>query len=60
MHTCGIRINAKLVKEGRFRINAKLVKEEYPLGYSGRGGLSYYLNPPRFLWSRVWILGRGV
>ena len=28
MHTCGIRINAKLVKEGSFRINAKLVKEE--------------------------------
>ena len=28
MYTCGIRINAKLVKEGSFRINAKLVKEE--------------------------------
>ena len=28
MHTCGIRINAKLVKESSFRINAKLVKEE--------------------------------
>ena len=28
MYTCGIRINAKLVKEGIFRINAKLVKEE--------------------------------
>ena len=29
MYTCGIRINAKLVKEGSFRINAKLVKEEF-------------------------------
>ena len=28
IYTCGIRINAKLVKEGSFRINAKLVKEE--------------------------------
>ena len=28
MYTYGIRINAKLVKEGSFRINAKLVKEE--------------------------------
>ena len=28
MYTHGIRINAKLVKEGSFRINAKLVKEE--------------------------------
>ena len=28
MYTCGIRTNAKLVKEGSFRINAKLVKEE--------------------------------
>ena len=28
MYTCGIRINAKLVKEGSFRMNAKLVKEE--------------------------------
>ena len=28
MYTCGIRINANLVKEGSFRINAKLVKEE--------------------------------
>ena len=27
MYTHGIRINAKLVKEGSFRINAKLVKE---------------------------------
>ena len=27
MHTCGFRINAKLVKEGSFRINVKLVKE---------------------------------
>ena len=28
MYTCGIRINAKLAKEGNFRINAKLVKDE--------------------------------
>ena len=28
MYTHGIRINAKLVKEGSFRINAKLVKEK--------------------------------
>ena len=35
MHTCGFRINAKLVKKGSFRINAKLVKEEkfYILNY---------------------------
>ena len=31
MYTCGIRINANLVKEGSFRINAKLVKEELTL-----------------------------
>ena len=31
MHICGIRLNAKLVKEGSFRINAKLVKEELML-----------------------------
>ena len=28
MYTCGLFINANLVKEGGFRINAKLVKEE--------------------------------
>ena len=31
MHTCGFRINARLVKEGSSRINAKLVKEEFKI-----------------------------
>ena len=33
-YTWGIRINAKLVKEGSFRINAKLVKEELKMEFT--------------------------
>ena len=53
MYTCGIRINAKLVKEGSFCINAKLVIVRQPSSYTPHQLFKFFFDGFHTLMGRI-------